>query len=93
MVKEKISGNVVEVKRKSDRVMATVLTLDRKVMRIICGYGPKSGRPDAEKVRFYDEMGVSGTWEVQVKPLFLWEISMDMWGNVLRVLKFGFEKC
>ena len=30
---------------------------------------------------------MSGTWEVLVKSLFLWEISMDMWGNVLRVLK------
>ena len=26
-------------------------------MRVICAYGPQSGRPDAEKVRFYDEMG------------------------------------
>ena len=30
---------------------------------------------------------VSGTLEVLVKSLFLWRISMDMWGNVLRVLK------
>ena len=57
LVKEKISGNVVEVKRKSDRVMAIVLTLGREVMRVICAYGPQSGRPDAEKVRFCDEMG------------------------------------
>ena len=26
-------------------------------MRVICAYGPQSGRPDEEKVRFYDEMG------------------------------------
>ena len=57
LVKEKISGNVVEVRRKSDRVMAIVLTLGREVMRVICAYGPQSGRPDAEKVRFCDEMG------------------------------------
>ena len=57
LVKEEISGNVVEVRRKSDRVMAIVLTLGREVMRVICAYGPQSGRPDAEKVRFYDEMG------------------------------------
>ena len=56
-MKEEISGNVVEVRRKSDRVMAIVLTLGGKVMRVICAYGPQSGRPDAEKVRFYDEMG------------------------------------
>ena len=46
----------MEVKRKSDRVMAIVLTLGSEVMRVICVYGPQSGRPDAEKVRFYDEM-------------------------------------
>ena len=66
LVKEKISGNVVEVKRKSDRVMAIVLTFGREVMRVICAYGPQNGRPDAEKVHFYDEMG-SGTWEVLAK--------------------------
>ena len=27
------------------------------MIRIICAYGPQSGRPDAEKVHFYDEMG------------------------------------
>ena len=56
LVKEVISGNVVEVGRKSDRVLATLLTLNREVMRIICAYGPQSGRPDTEKVLFYDEM-------------------------------------
>ena len=57
LVKEEISGNVVEVRRKSDRVMAIVLTLGKEVMRVICAYGPQRGRPDAEKVHFYDEMG------------------------------------
>ena len=56
-MKEKIPGNVVEVRRKSDRVMAIVLTLGGEVMRVTCAYGPQSERPDAEKVRFYDEMG------------------------------------
>ena len=37
LVKEKICGNVVEVRRKSDRVMAIVLTLG-EVIRIICTY-------------------------------------------------------
>ena len=69
LVKEEISGNVVEVRKKSDRVMAIALTLGREVMRVICEYGPQSGRPDAEKVYFYDEMG-SGTWEVLVKSFF-----------------------
>ena len=76
MVKEEISGDVVEVRRKSDRVMAIVLTLGREVMRIICAYGPQSGRPDAEKVRFYDEIGsewgLGSSGEIIV---FLWDFN------------------
>ena len=34
LVKEEISGNVVEVRRKSNRVMAIVLTLGREEMCI-----------------------------------------------------------
>ena len=63
LVKYGISGNVVEVGRKIDRVMATVLTLEREVIRIICAYRPQSRRPDTEKVRFYDEM--ASEWEVE----------------------------
>ena len=57
MEKKKLSGNVVEVRRKSDRVMAIMLTLSRKVMCIVCAYGPQSVRPDAKKVCFCYEMG------------------------------------
>ena len=71
LVKEEISGSIVEVRRKSDRVMAIVLTLRREVMRIICAYGPQSGRPDTEKVRFYDEMASEWDLEALVKSLFL----------------------
>ena len=35
-MKEEISGNVVEARKKSDRVMTIVLTLGREVMQIIC---------------------------------------------------------
>ena len=69
---EELSGRVVEVRRKSDRVMTSVLTFHRKVMPI-CAYGLQSGKRDAKKVL--------------VKSWFLWGISMDIWGNVLRVLK------
>ena len=62
LVKEEISGNVVEVRRKSDRVMAIVLTLGKEVMRLIYAYGPQNGRPDAEKVHIYDEMG--SVWDL-----------------------------
>ena len=52
----------MKVGRKSDRVMAMVLTLRREVMQIICAYWPQSGRPDTEKVRFYDEM--ASEWDL-----------------------------
>ena len=67
--------------------MVIVLTLGREVMRITCVYGPQSGRPDSEKIRFYDEVGSEWDLGVQVKSLFVWGISMDMWKNVLMVLK------
>ena len=54
-MKEEISGNVVEVRRKSERVLAIVLTIGREVMRIICAYGTQSRRPDTG-VHSYDEM-------------------------------------
>ena len=53
LVKEEMSGNVAEVRRKSDRVIAIVQNLGREMMRIICAYGPQSRRPNTEKVRFY----------------------------------------
>ena len=41
----------------------TILTLGREVMRVICAFGPQSGRPDAEKIRFYDEM--ESEWDLR----------------------------
>ena len=87
-MKEEISGNVVEIGRKRDRVMAIVLTLGREVIHIICMFGPQSGRPDAEKVRFHDEMG-EREWDLGSSSEIIVSLGvlMDMWGNVLRVLK------
>ena len=55
-MEKEISRSVVEIRRKSNRVMTIVLTLGREVVHIICTYGHQSGRPDTEKVRFYDKM-------------------------------------
>ena len=62
LVNEEIYGNIVELRRKSDRVMAIVLTLGREVMALVRVYKPQSGRPDTEKVRFYDEM--ASEWDL-----------------------------
>ena len=79
LVKEEISGNVVKVRRKSGRVMVIVLTIGKEVMRIICAYGPQSERPDAEKVRFYDER--ASEWHLGSSSetiVILGGISIDM---------------
>ena len=64
--------------------MAIVLILGRKVMRIICAYGPQSRRPDAEKVCFYDEMG--SKWDLESCSQIIVSLG-DFNGHVLRVLK------
>ena len=56
LVKEDLCEKLVEVRRKSDRVMTVVLAFEEEVVRIICVYGPQSGRTSAEKERFYDEL-------------------------------------
>ena len=56
LVKEELSEKVVEVRRRCDRVMAIELLFGEDVMRVICAYAPHSGKPDAEKERFYEEM-------------------------------------
>ena len=62
LVSEKICLNVVEIRRKSDKMMAIVLTFGREVMQIICGYGPQSRRPKLEKVFLCDEM--ASEWDL-----------------------------
>ena len=46
----------MEVRRKSDRVLTVVMALEEEVVRVICVYGPQSGRMVAEKERFYDDL-------------------------------------
>ena len=61
-MKKELSRNVVEVTRKNDRDMAIVLTLGKKVIRTICSHRLPSGRPDPDKVCFYDEM--ASKWDL-----------------------------
>ena len=48
-MKEELCEKVVEVRRRSDRVMTVVMMLEEDVLRIICVYGPQSSRTAAEK--------------------------------------------
>ena len=56
MVKKELCEKVVEVRRKSDRVMTLVLAFEGKLVRLICAYGPQNGRALVEKDQFYDKM-------------------------------------
>ena len=61
-MKEKISGNNVEVRKKSDRVIAIVPTLCKKVIQTICAYGPPSKRLETlRKLIFIMKWQVNGT--------------------------------
>ena len=67
-MKEKLWEKVVEVRRKSDRVMAIVLVL-RKKLRVVCAYAPQVGRSECEEDQFYCKMTrqVSGVCKTLVK--------------------------
>ena len=85
-MKEEISRNI-KVGRKSDRVMAIVLILGRKVICIICAYGPHSGRPDAEKVCIYDEMG--SEWDLGSLSEII--VSLEYFNRHVGICAEGFE--
>ena len=55
-MKEELCVNVVEVRRRCDRVMVIALVFGEEVVRVICAYAPQSGKPDAEKERFFEKM-------------------------------------
>ena len=63
-MKEELCEKVVEVRRKSNRVMTVVMALEEEVVRIMCVYAPQSGRTGAEKKCFYDHLrsGIFTAW-------------------------------
>ena len=48
-MKVELCKNIVEVWKKSDRVMAIVLVFEGEVIRVICAYAPLVGRLGCEK--------------------------------------------
>ena len=87
LVKEEFCENVVEVRRRSDRVMTIVITAGKDLVRIVCAYGPQSGRPDSEKVQFFDEM--AREWDVGRSSEIIFSLG-DFNGHVGRFVE-GFE--
>ena len=47
---------ILEVKRKSDRVMSIKLMVGKHMLNIISAYAPQTGCSQEEKVHFYKEM-------------------------------------
>ena len=85
LVKEEISGKVAVGKNRQSN--GNCAALRREMIRIVCANGLQSGKPDTEKVGFYDEVTNKWDFGVLVKTSFLCGISGGMWENVLRVLK------
>ena len=56
LVKEELCEKVVEIRRKSDSVMAMLLAFEEEVIRVICTYGLQVGRSECEKDKFYNDM-------------------------------------
>jgi exonuclease III len=55
MVKE-LMNKVVEVRRKSARVIVVVMVIAKVTVRVISGYAPQQGRMEEEKDQFYDDV-------------------------------------
>ena len=87
LVKEELCEKVVEVRRKSDRVMAIVMAFEEEVVRVICGYAPQRGRIDVEKEQFYDDM--ASEWDLRSKDELVLGLG-DFNGHVGRLIE-GFE--
>ena len=48
LVKEELCENVLEVRRRCDRVMAIGLVFGEEVVRVICAYAPRSEKPEGD---------------------------------------------
>ena len=62
-MKKELCNQVLEVRRKSDKVMAMVLVFEEKVIRVICAYAPQVERSECEKDHFHNDM--ASEWDLQ----------------------------
>ena len=60
MIKEELCHQVIEVRRKSDKI---VMVCGKEVTRVVSCYAPQVGHGEEEKDRFYDDL----TLELDVK--------------------------
>ena len=62
-MKEELCEKIVEVRRKSDRVMAIMLVLEEEVIRVICAYTPQVGKSECKKGQFCKDL--ASEWDLQ----------------------------
>ena len=55
-MKEELCEKVVDVQRKSNRVIAIALVYEKEVIRAICAYAPQVRRSELKKYQFYNDM-------------------------------------
>ena len=63
LVKEKLCKKVVEVQRKSDRLMTMMLVFEEEDIKVILACAPQVGRSECKKHQFYNDM--VGEWDLQ----------------------------
>lgn len=56
MVKEELADKVLEVRRRSVRVIGVVMVIGKVTVRVISGYAPQRNRAEEEKTQFYDDV-------------------------------------
>ena len=87
LVKEELCEKVVEIGRKSDRVMAVVLVFVEQVKRVACAYASQVARSECEKDQLYNDM--AGEWDMQIPGEVVLGLG-DFNGHVVRRID-GFE--
>jgi len=56
LVEKELIDRVVEVRRKSDRIMSIKLVLGTEVLNVICVYAPQMGLTDDIKKVFWEKL-------------------------------------
>ena len=79
LVEEELCGDVIEVRRKSERIVVVVMVCGKQVTRVVSCYAPQVGREEEEKDKFYFDLAQ----ELELKgPKELLVVAGDFNGHV-----------
>lgn len=82
-------NNIIDIKKKSDRLIMVKLVVRKQIWNIICAYAPQTGRSLSEKSSFWSEFEMLMQEIPQNELVF---IGADMNGHVGET-NLGFEEC